>query len=106
MSFQIQTGTEKGFNASVVTGWLTVTFKTPFAEGVTPTIFAQVQTRNGKDTPGLRLQNISNTGFDVRMEEVFITDTSSSKQGNLGTVKSSQEHPVKETLGWMAIAIE
>ena len=103
MAFSIQTGTVSNFTASLVTGWYTVEFETPFADGVVPVVFAQTQTRNGGNTPGLRLQNITNSNFQVRMDEVLMSGTTSSTKGDLGKVESDGEHPYAETLGWVAI---
>ena len=105
MSFSIQTGSVDKFTASLNEGWYTVNFETPFNEGVVPLVFAQIQTRNGEDTPGLRLKNISNSGFEVRMDEIIVNNATSSTQGELGKVKGSGDHPNAETLGWMAIAL-
>ncbi len=105
MTLSIQTGKVTEFTASTSTGWYTVTFETAFAEGTVPQVFAQIQTRNGQDTPGLRLKNISNTSFDVRMDELITSNVTSSIVGDLGTVKGSGDHPNAETLGWLAIEL-
>ena len=105
MALLVQTGQVSDFTASINTGWYDITFKTPFASGVVPVVFAQIQTRNGKDTPGLRLRNVSNTGFQVRMDEVIQNNTTSSKIGDLGEINGNGDHPHAETLGWMAIQL-
>jgi len=103
MTFSIQTGTVSEFTASRATDWYTVKFETPFADKVVPVVFAQIQTRNGGDTPGLRLQNITNSSFQVRMDEVIMSGATSATKGDLGKVESDGEHPYAETLGWVAI---
>ena len=103
MTFSIQTGKVTDFTASRVTGWYTVTFDTPFADKAVPVVFAQIQTLNGGNTPGLRLQNITNSSFQVRMDEVIMSGTTSSTKGDLGKVEGDGEHPYGETLGWVAI---
>ena len=103
MGLSIKTGTVGNFTSSIRTGWHTVNFEAPFPAGVTPVVFAQIQTRRGPDTPGIRLQNVSNTGFQVRMDEIHMSGTTSSSQGALGQVKSDERHPAPETLGWIAI---
>ncbi len=104
MKFQIQTGKVDNFTASINEGWYTVNFETAFDERSVPVVFAQIQTRNGEDTPGLRLKNISNTSFEVRMDELIMNKSNSSKVGDLGTFKGPGDHPNAETLGWVAIA--
>lgn len=104
MLFSIQTGKVPNFTAALNTGWYQVTFNTPFASGVVPNVFAQIQTRNGEDTPGLRLRNVSNTGFEVRMDELILNNANSSTKGSLGKFSGSGDHPNAETLGWMAVS--
>ncbi len=103
MTFSIQTGTVSNFTASIEEGWYTVNFTPAFEAGVTPLVFAQIQTRNGADTPGLRLQNITNTSFEVRMDEIITHNATSSTLGELGTLEGAGAHPNAETLAWMAI---
>lgn len=101
MNCSIQTGTVTNFTASRKTGWYRVDF--PHAFPSTPVVFAQVQTFNGPDTPGIRIQNVSPTGFEVRMDELQASGATSSTQGNLGRFLSDGIHPNAETLGWLAI---
>jgi len=104
MGMSIKTGSVESFTASINSGWYTVEFDTPFTDGTVPQVFAQIQTRKGSDSPGLRIKSVSNTSFDVRMEEVIVSNATSTVVGDLGTVKGSGDHPNAETLGWMAIA--
>ena len=108
MATAIQSGTVPNFTASRATGWYLVTFPKPFgANGRDPeqvVVNAQIQTRNGDNTPGLRLRNVTSTGFEVRMDEIISSHTTSSTDGDLGKVESDGEHPHAETLGWMPIA--
>ena len=104
MSLSIQTGTVPNFTASRDTGWYQVTYPFAFDGSAQVVVFAQIQTRNGGDTPGLRLQNVTNKGFEVRMDELIGSGVTSSTAGNLGTVESDGTHPYAETLGWVAIA--
>lgn len=101
MNCSIQTGQVPNFTASRQTGWFKVNFPHAFAS--TPVVFAQVQTFNGQDTPGIRIQNVSSTGFEVRMNELRASGATSSTQGNLGLFLSDGVHPKAETLGWLAI---
>ena len=104
MSLSIQTGIVENFTASRETGWYQVTYPFAFDSDAQVVAFAQIQTRNGQDTPGLRLRNVNNEGFEVRMDELIGSNVTSSTVGDLGTVKTSGDHPNAETLGWMALA--
>lgn len=97
----IQTGSVENFTNSISDGWYRVTFTTVFDS--TPIVFAQIQSFEGIDTPGLRLQNVSTTGFDVRMDELVMSNAQSAKLGNMGKLSGPGLHPYPETLGWMAI---
>lgn len=101
MSQSIQTGTVENFTNSISDGWYRVSFTTKFTSA--PLVFAQIQTHEGIDTPGLRLQNVTNDGFDVRMDELVMSNAVSAKLGNLGKLSGPGLHPYGETLGWMAI---
>ncbi len=101
MNFSIQTGTVPNFTASRKTGWFNVNFPQPFQ--TTPIVFAQTQTFRGPDTPGIRIQNVSANGFEVRMDELQASGATSSTQGSLGRFVSDGVHPNAETLGWVAI---
>ncbi len=102
MNLSIQSGTVTNFTASRKTGWHQVNFPQPFPS--TPVVFAQTQTYRGGDTPGIRIQNVSTTGFEVRMDELQAHGATSSVQGNLGKFVADGVHPNPETLGWMAIS--
>lgn len=108
MTTYTQAGTVGKFTASRKTGWLTVRFPKSFArkdrkpEAIV--VNAQIQTRNGDNTPGLRLRNVTSESFEVRMDEIISSHTTSSTDGDLGLVESDGEHPHEETLGWVAIA--
>lgn len=101
MNLSIQSGSVRNFSASRKTGWHRVTFPHPFPS--TPVVFAQTQTYVGVDTPGIRIQNVSSSSFEVRMDELQAHGCTSSVQGNLGKFTADGKHPNPETLGWMAI---
>ena len=101
MNFSIQSGTVPNFTASRKTGWFRVSFPKPFTS--TPVVFAQTQTYGGPDTPGVRIQNVTNDGFDVRMDELRASGATSSTQGNLGVFLADGVHPGVEKLGWIAV---
>lgn len=101
MAITIQSGTVKNFTASRSTDWHQVTFPNPFP--TTPVVFSQIQTFVGADTPGLRMQNVTSKGFEVRMDELQASNATSSKQGDLGRFLSDGIHPNAEVLGWIAV---
>ena len=101
MNFSIQSGTVSNFKASRGTGWFRVNFPSSFSS--TPVVFAQIQSYGGMDTPGIRIQNVSASGFDVRMDELVAHGATSSIQGNLGKFMADGTHPNPETLGWIAV---
>ena len=97
MSFQVQTGALQ-INAEPPTtdvanptGFTRVDCAHPFAE--TPVVIAMVQSFNGEDTPGLRLREVSRTGFEIRMNELV-------NRGNpLGPISGH----TTETIAWVAL---
>ena len=97
MSSSIKCGKIENFTASRNTGWVPVTFPTAFDDGDEVCVFAQIQTHAGPDTPGVRLQNVTYLGFEVIMDEIVASNTTSSSQGNLGKVESRGLHPHAET---------
>ena len=68
-----------------------VTFPTPFPEGSKVVVLAQTQTFNGRDTPGIRLADINETGFKIRFNELV----------GMGQPLSDGPHN-EETVGWVA----
>jgi hypothetical protein len=72
-----QTGTLKisGPGAPVAAGkdtskFTQVTFPMPFPAGSEIGVTASVQTFNGQDTPGLRIADVTPTGFKIRLNEL------------------------------------
>jgi len=103
MSVSIKTGKVENFTTDRAEDtWYTVKFDNPYLSSVTPKVFVQIQTYGGGDTPGLRIQNVTHEGFEVRMDEIQGSYCSSGTVGDLGTVKSDGSHN-PETLAWMAI---
>ncbi len=103
MNFQIQSGTVARFTASIKSGWHNVKFKHSFPKGAVPLVFVQIQSQIGGDTPGLRIRNVNSKGFQVRMDEVVLSQAKSSTLGDLGKLTGIGKHPSPETLAWMAI---
>ena len=75
--------------------WYRVYFNKPFANSEHIIVLAQTQTRNGQDTPGLRIKNVTPTSFMVRYDEVIWGD-SGVVYGSSGTRLHG------ETVGWVA----
>ncbi|RBQ20752.1 hypothetical protein DP939_06645 [Spongiactinospora rosea] len=71
-----------------------VTFPTPFPSGSQVIVLPFAQTFNGSDPPGIRLADVNEQGFLIRLNEVLVT----------GSVKSNGVHAV-ETIGWLASTI-
>ncbi|MEU5977599.1 hypothetical protein [Streptomyces sp. NPDC047315] len=86
-------------NASEVTGGATstftqVTFPSPFPNNATVIVVPFVQTFNGPDTPGLRIADVTPTGFKIRMNEL------------VGTGRALSDGPhTSETIGWIASTV-
>ncbi|NET59442.1 MAG: hypothetical protein F6K47_25855 [Symploca sp. SIO2E6] len=72
-----------------------VFFPTPFPEGSNVIVIPMVQTFNGPDTPGLRIANVTTTGFQIRMNELV--------RGGPREALSDGGH-YAEQIGWIAIA--
>ncbi len=51
--------------------WQTVTFDPAMNDSKDHIAFAQVQSYNGAQTPGLRIRNVTHEGFEMRMDEVI-----------------------------------
>lgn len=72
-----------------------IDFPTPFPEGSQVVVVPMEQTFNGPDTVGLRIADVTTTGFKIRMNElVACADgrTTALSDGTHGT----------ETIGWIA----
>lgn len=70
-----------------------VSFPTPFPEGSEVIVLTEVQTFNGPHTPGVRIANVSRTGFHIRLNELFGTN-----------ILSDGVHAT-ETVGWLASTV-
>ena len=73
-----------------------VYFPTPFPEGSRVVVIPMVETFNGSDTPGLRIADVTTTGFKIRMNELVAF-----KGGK--QVLSDGAHG-SETIGWIAFS--
>ncbi|MEU3601896.1 hypothetical protein ABZ714_24710 [Streptomyces sp. NPDC006798] len=86
-------------SATEVTGGVTttftqVTFPSPFPSNAAVVVIPFVQTFNGPDTPGLRIADVTSTGFKIRMNEL------------VGTGRALSDGPhTSETIGWIASTV-
>ncbi len=71
-----------------------VDFATPFPEGSQVIVIPMTQTFNGYQSPGIRIAEVTNTGFKIRFNELVGT------QPNL----SNGTHNT-ETVGWVAYTV-
>ncbi|MCX4660446.1 hypothetical protein [Streptomyces uncialis] len=71
-----------------------VTFPAPFPAGSTVIVTPFVQTFNGPDTPGLRIADVTPTGFKIRINELHAS----------GKVTADGTH-TEETVGWIAATV-
>lgn len=81
-------------NSNDTSGFTQVNFPTPFPEGTTVIVIPMVQTFNGDETPGVRLTEVTTTGFKIRMNELIAKATSLSYGGHK-----------TETIGWVAYSV-
>ncbi|MDT0268978.1 hypothetical protein RM844_22080 [Streptomyces sp. DSM 44915] len=80
----------QGGNTSTFTR---VDFPSAFPAGSDVIVQVTVQTFNGADTPGIRLHDVSETGFLIRINELF----------GAGVKGNGQHGP--ETIGWTAYTV-
>ncbi|MFF8713059.1 hypothetical protein ACF07T_16740 [Streptomyces sp. NPDC015184] len=71
-----------------------VTFPSPFPDDAAVIVVPFVQTFNGPDTPGLRISDVTTTGFKIRMNELI----------GVGKALSDGPHTF-ETVGWIASTV-
>ena len=70
-----------------------VTFPTPFPRGSRVIVTANVQTFNGPQTPGLRISDVTEAGFLIRLNELVVNGSPSALSDGLHA---------EETIGWIA----
>ncbi|MGW7577040.1 hypothetical protein [Streptomyces sp. NPDC054765] len=86
-------------NATETTGGQTgtftrVSFPAPFPAGADVIVQTTVQTFNGPETPGVRLHDVSPTGFLIRLNELYAA----------GVGTSDGKH-TDEVIGWTAYTV-
>ena len=77
-----------------------VNFPTPFPAGSKVIVVPMVQTFNGAHTPGLRIANVTNVGFMIRMNEVVC------QQPGQPTQPLSDGSHVNESIGYVAFTVD
>ncbi|MFE7593656.1 hypothetical protein ACFU6K_30065 [Kitasatospora sp. NPDC057512] len=71
-----------------------VVFPTPFPNDANVIVLPFVQTFNGPDTPGLRIADVTTTGFKIRINEL------------VGSGRALSDGPhTTETIGWIASTV-
>lgn len=73
-----------------------VQFDTPLGAGMKVVVIPMAQTFNGPQTPGLRISDVSTTGFKYRMNELVV-------QGKEQAEPLSDGKHVAEHIGWLAL---
>ncbi|AZS89380.1 hypothetical protein ACIQKE_35515 [Streptomyces griseoviridis] len=91
---QLNSGSATEVNGGVTTTFTQVTFPTPFPSGADVIVVPFVQTFNGPDTPGLRIADVTRTGFKIRINELV----------GSGRALSDGSHTT-ETIGWIASTV-
>jgi hypothetical protein len=92
---------EAAITANAIThAWYSAAFKTPAPQS--PLLLADMQTTNGTDTSALRVQQITGTGFQVKVEEEQSKDSEVSHASEtVGTLSFNQPeenpHPPSHT---------
>ena len=76
------------------TNFETVIFPTPFPDNSNIIVIPMVQTFNGQDTPGVRIADVTTTGFKFRMNELVAGGQALSDGGH-----------ITETIGWVAFSV-
>jgi hypothetical protein len=77
-----------------------VNFPTPFPAGSKVIVIPMVQTFNGAHTPGLRIANVTNEGFMIRINEVVCQPP-----GHPSAPLSDGTH-VNEAIGYVAFTVD
>lgn len=72
-----------------------VDFPAPFPAGSKIIVIPMVQTFNGPDTPGIRITDVTTTGFKIRLNELV---------DQLHSAISDGVH-YAETIGWVAYTV-
>ena len=72
-----------------------VNFPTPFPSGSKVIVIPMVQTFDGPHTPGLRIADVTNTGFKIRINELVT---------NKGALSDGVHN--KELIGYVAFTVD
>lgn len=77
-----------------------VNFLTPFPEGARVVVIPMVQTYNGEQTPGIRIAEVTRTGFKIRINELV-----RKKPGGAGSEALSDGFHNPEEVGYVAFSV-
>ena len=86
--------------ASDTSSFHQVTFSSPFDPGRRIIVVPFVQSFNGAETPGLRITDVSNTGFRIRMNELV-----AKVPGITGASALSDGPHINEEIGYIAVQL-
>ncbi|NEQ64687.1 MAG: hypothetical protein F6K21_04120 [Symploca sp. SIO2D2] len=93
-SFNLDADFPSALTSGDTSTFVDVYFPTPFPEGSSIIVIPMVQTFNGADTPGLRIDDVNEFGFKIRMNELV--------RGGPREALSDGGHN-REEIGWIAI---
>jgi hypothetical protein len=74
--------------------WHKVTYDVPFDSNKKVVVIPMTQTYRGNGTPGLRIQNVTPLGFEIRFDEV------------VGTGNLSDGAHTTDVVGWVAYGLQ
>ena len=94
--FQLDSQNPSVSDSEDTSTFTSVDFSTPFPEGSQVIVIPMTQTFNGSDTPGIRIADVTTTGFKIRFNKLV-----SWKQHE---DISDGTHPT-ETIGWVAYTV-
>jgi len=94
-SFQLDSNSPSATQGGNLSTFASISFPAPFPEGSNVIVVPMVQTFNGCESPGVRIANVTTTGFQIRMNELVVYNTKAISNGPHTT----------ETIGWVAYTV-
>lgn len=94
-SFQLESNSPSATQGGNTSTFASISFPTPFPTDSNVVVVPMVQTFNGTETPGLRIANVTTTGFQIRMNELVVYNSKPISNGSHTT----------ETIGWVAFTV-
>ena len=92
-SFSHQEQNPPDTTGGIIQSFRKISFEVPFPVGIVPIVIPFVQTFNSAITPGLRIAEVDNNGFSIRINTLITS------KGNL-----SEPPRARERIGWIAIS--